>query len=206
MYFSLVAVLIGSLASAQERQFGTAEWQALVPVASSRQWFVKIGVAFFLALAFFATAIVFARLTLPPGDGPSARALLLLGVGLVLWTSAGLYASSLSTSGVRALALSLVLLLAMTFVVPLIGRVEWWVIDLIAAPDWPVYAAMAFAHPSVNALTQALIAGLVILLLRLAFTNHRSAETGAARVWRQSALLVGYIAVALMINGLVRLG
>jgi AhpD family alkylhydroperoxidase len=66
--------------------------------------------------------------------------------------------------------------------------------------------ALADWRPSpLRTIGQTLIAGLCILLLRLAFTNHRSAETDATRVWRQSAVLVTYVAAALMINGLVAL-
>lgn len=206
-YFSLVAVLIGSLASAEERQFGTAEWQALVPIASSRQWFVKLAVALGLALTFVASALVLARVAPAlSGDLPS-RPLVVTVVEILLCVSVGLYASSLSTNGVRAVALAVVLMLAITTVVPLIGRVEWWVLQILALTERSGGTPMAFMYPSpLRGVGQTLIVGLVILLLRLAFTNHRSDETGAARVWRQSAMLVAYVAAALTINGLVALG
>jgi hypothetical protein len=206
LFFSLLSLLIGSLASAEERQFGTTEWQALVPIASSRQWFVKLAVAFGLALAFFGSATVFVRLAPSLGAGLSSQALVFTIVEITVWVSVGLYASSLSTSGVRALALAVVLMLAITTVVPLIGRVEWWALHMATGSDPSAYTPIAFMYPSPLRTTgQTLIAGLCVLLLRLAFMNHRSAETGTARVWRQSAVLVAYLAAALMINGLVAL-
>ena len=43
LYGALLAVLIGSLASAEERQNGTLEWQLLLPMAAWKQWAVKVG-------------------------------------------------------------------------------------------------------------------------------------------------------------------
>ena len=43
-------ILIGSLASAEERQLGTLEWQTLLPSPAWQQWAVKVGVTFGLAL------------------------------------------------------------------------------------------------------------------------------------------------------------
>ena len=39
----MLALLIGSLASAEERQLGTLEWQGLLPMASWKQWAAKVG-------------------------------------------------------------------------------------------------------------------------------------------------------------------
>ena len=50
-FFSgLLAMLIGSLASAEERQLGTLEWQGLLPMASWKQWVVKVGTAMALSM------------------------------------------------------------------------------------------------------------------------------------------------------------
>ncbi len=51
MYAGFVALLVGSLASAQERHLGTLEWQTLQPVPAWQQWAVKVGVAWLLAIA-----------------------------------------------------------------------------------------------------------------------------------------------------------
>ena len=50
LYGPLLALLAGSLASAEERQLGTLEWQLLLPMAVWKQWFAKVGVALALAL------------------------------------------------------------------------------------------------------------------------------------------------------------
>ena len=43
-------MLIGSSASAGERQMGTLEWQVLLPIAVWKQWAVKVGVVLGLAV------------------------------------------------------------------------------------------------------------------------------------------------------------
>ena len=49
-YVLAVPVLAGSLASAEERQYGTLEWQMLLPVPAATQWRVKIAVVWMLSL------------------------------------------------------------------------------------------------------------------------------------------------------------
>jgi hypothetical protein len=43
-YVLMLSLLIGSLPSAEERQFGTLEWQMLLPMAAWQQWSVKAGI------------------------------------------------------------------------------------------------------------------------------------------------------------------
>ena len=50
LYGGSLAILIGSLASAEERQLGMLEWQTLLPSPAWQQWAVKVGVTFGLAL------------------------------------------------------------------------------------------------------------------------------------------------------------
>ena len=40
-----ISLLAGSLASAEERQLGTLEWHALLPMSARTQWTVKAGMA-----------------------------------------------------------------------------------------------------------------------------------------------------------------
>ena len=44
-------LLAGSLASAEERQLGTLEWHALLPMSARTQWMVKVGVTVGVACA-----------------------------------------------------------------------------------------------------------------------------------------------------------
>jgi ABC-type transport system involved in multi-copper enzyme maturation permease subunit len=62
LYGVLLAMLIGALASAEERHLGTLEWQLLMPIAVWKQFAVKTAVAFGLSavLCFGLQAVVLA--------------------------------------------------------------------------------------------------------------------------------------------------
>ena len=99
LYGVLVAILIGSLASAEERHMGTLEWQVLLPVAMWRQFAVKTAVALTMSLVLaFALPLLLARgeLAVTPVH---AAAVLLLTIG-------SMFVSSRCDSTLKALALS----------------------------------------------------------------------------------------------------
>jgi hypothetical protein len=50
LYSAVLAMLIGSFASAEERQLGTLEWQVLLPIPAWKQWTVKVATAIGLVL------------------------------------------------------------------------------------------------------------------------------------------------------------
>ena len=106
LYMGLLGVVIGSLASAEERQLGMHDVQLLIPVAAAKQWIVKAGVALGLAVAF--GAVMPALLIHLVEDVPmgTARALLAPAMLIIVLTSISLYVSSLSSSGLRATAMS----------------------------------------------------------------------------------------------------
>ena len=98
IYYTLLAVVIGSLASAEERQLGTHEWQTLLPIAGWQQWMVKLGTTLGLALL---VSVVMPTLMADLSWRYPAHA----GVVLLL-TIGSLYVSSLCRSGLQALAWS----------------------------------------------------------------------------------------------------
>src|SRR5260221_14604208 len=63
LYFALLPLLMGSLASAQERQFGMLQSQAMLPVPRAQQWAVKASVVLVLALLL---GVVLPRFIFPP--------------------------------------------------------------------------------------------------------------------------------------------
>ncbi|HEX5473971.1 MAG TPA: ABC transporter permease [Vicinamibacterales bacterium] len=197
----LVSLLIGSLASAEERQSGTLEWQMLLPVSAWRQWIVKVIVVFGLVLVFFALALAIARMD--ASSGPfhiTDRGLPGLVTSALLFAGMGLYASSLSRSGVGAMALSVVLAFALERIVPMMGAMWWTVLHAVAIPRWPAVAHVAFLYPSTTSpVIQALLGGLIVLLSWFAFSNHRFADRGLSRVGRQVASLVAYLVAALLV-------
>lgn len=99
MYGAMLAVLIGAVASASERQMGTHEWQQLLPVAAWRQWLVKTAVVLGLSLALsFVLPVLLARGNLD--------FIPLYAGAVVVLTIGGLFVSSLCQSGLQAMTLS----------------------------------------------------------------------------------------------------
>lgn len=103
VYYGSLAVVIGSLASAEERQLGTHEWQTLLPIATWKQWSVKLAIVLSLAL----TVSVGVPILLAAG-AVGVRA---WHIGVIaLLTVGSLYISSLCRSGLHALAWSVPIL------------------------------------------------------------------------------------------------
>ncbi len=172
LYSGLVALLIGSMASAEERQFGTLESQALLPMASWQQWTIKAATALGLAALL---GLGLPRLLIPAPD----RGIHLnewYAATIVVMTAGSLYVSSLSPSGVRAFMASLSVLFTIGLISPFVGLLLWQL-------QWPRLAL-------------ALIGGFVALLLWFGMLNHNSAERGAWRVWRQVFVMAGCLALA----------
>jgi hypothetical protein len=187
LHAGAIPLLAGSLASAEERQLGTLGWQVLLPIAAWRQWAVKAAVVLVLSLglAIGVPAILYALFASGPGPvrlgWPPAAAIAAV-------ATLSLYASSLSTNGVRALfasasAIGGVLLVAhitMNNVMPGWMPLPW---DLRNAAWAVLYAASA---------------AMFAWLLWLGMKNHGSAERGAKRVLKQVAAL-GAVAVVAML-------
>ena len=169
LYGGLLALLIGSLASAEERQMGTLEGQLVLPMAAWKQWAVKaatvLGLAGMLSFAIPA-ALVAGRLGFSPWHA-----------GTIAFLTAGsLYVSSLSSSGLRALLVSGPVMLTLNMIT---GRVAGGLL-LPSAAGGGARAILAVAG-----------AGVVALALWFAAENHRSAGHSAGRIVWQVASIAG---------------
>ena len=194
LYVGMASMLIGSLASAEERHLGTLEGQMLVPVPGWQQWFLKVGVVAALVLLFCGVLpAVFISLT------PFDRSLELadwLGAAtvIVLLTTGSLYVSSLCRTGVGALVASFPAAVATVFFAGTVDAWLRWRFFLLSArarrwldPDWTLVALLV------------VIAGFVALLLWLGFQNHRTADRSVGRTATQIVLLAGYITAGLLV-------
>lgn len=170
LYSGILALLIGSLGSAEEREHGTLESQLLLPIASSTQWMVKAGVALGLALVL----AVGVPALLIASRGRALRINEWYVCGILILTVTGLYISSLSSTGLRALLLSV---LATLFVIP-------------------VFTLISAGHRHLTALPAVLLAGLLFVALWFGFENHRSADRSARRTGRQILVMTGCLALA----------
>ena len=163
--------MIGSLASAEERQFGTLEWQLLLPLAAWKQWLVKVGVVLGLAMLLL---VGLPALVLAGRSGPLDNTLWYM-CAILLLTCTSLYISSLNTTGLRALLLS----------VP----VSLVTLAMMAALSSMLGLRRLSPAPVV------LFAGFLAVVLYFAFVNHRSAERGAWRIGQQVFVMAGCLAL-----------
>lgn len=217
LYGASMPVLIGSLASAEERQLGTHGWQVLLPIATRTQWTVKVGTAIGLALLL---GIGVPGLLLASIDPAGVMRFLSrpgFAVAVTALTVVSLYVSSLCTSGLRATLMSLSAICSVVFFV---GKVaEWLVASGRAVFLWAAPVSMVARTASekawlrfgispiersrlMDALELVLVAVILAVVLRAALANHRSADPRAGRAWPQVILM----AVWLTAGGLLLLG
>ena len=195
LYTGMLAILIGSSASANERQFGTLEWQILLPLPAWQQWAVKIAVVCGLGLLL---GIGLPALMGAFESSPKIfdwRAAVQVASTMLLLTSGCVYLSTLCTSGVGALVLSFPTIVATSFLTMTIGNIVGPVVMRYrqaypySRPFLEFDAAVLFLY--------AIGGGLGALLLWLAFLNHLSADRSAAQTSKQALTIAGYITVAL---------
>jgi ABC-type transport system involved in multi-copper enzyme maturation permease subunit len=163
---ALLALLIGSLASAEERQLGTLEWQVLMPMPMWQQWAVKVGTALGLAALFsFALPVVLAA-------GHVSINAMYAGV-IALLTTGSLYVSSLCRTTLRALIVSGALVVGLSFLASVAAAV--------VPPAWSV--------PPLAALVALVLWSALALWFGL--ENHRSGEHSARGVCWQLLWMAG---------------
>jgi hypothetical protein len=186
---AIVALLSGSLASAEERHLGVLESQVLIPMSMAGQWAIKVAVVLGLCVI-LAMALPMAMIFVYQGVGSLAVNLPMAGMAILL-AGVGLYVSSLSTSGVKALLISGPAALSLVVLIPLVADVVLGAGRLLG---------MWITHDAFGRGVIVLIAVIVFsLLLRFGLTNHRSSDRSARRIWRQILWLAGSVAGVMLI-------
>jgi hypothetical protein len=207
LYIAMFSIMVGSLASAEERHYGTLEWQTLLPMASWKQWGVKAGTAGVLV---FVLAVLMPLLLGPfvlkdeVWDGGHFGRQLTHIVPVLVLTS--LYVSTVTTSGMRALVISLFACVAAVIALQLVGTAIWWLSIVLA--NYPrsreegmqLVATFRRVEPLASA---ASVAGYALLALWFGFVNHRTAERGPGRLWRQVAVYGGFFAVVVLAGAIL---
>lgn len=187
LYGALLALLIGSLASAEERQIGALEWQVLLPMSTWKQWAVKVGTTLGLAgLLSFGFPVLLAA----GHVGVNAWHACVI----IILTTGSLYVSSLCGSGLRALIVSGMLVLSLLLSAS--SAAVFW--SHRASPF-----ALAAVFRSPGALLFIPLAGLVALMLWFALENHRSSGQDAGRVARQVAWMAGGLGLGVAVIAVV---
>jgi len=183
------SLIVGSLASAEERNLGTLDWQLLLPMSAARQWAVKVTVL--VALTLFMTVVLpFVLVWLvPPGPVRLDRWSLLnpakAAVVAMVCLTTSLYVSSLVSSGVRALITALPVLLAAITFTRLIGTPGQRGLEMFSALDLATRADVLVS----------VLGALLIGVLGLALGNHRTVDRSWRRVLAQAAAITAGLAV-----------
>jgi ABC-type transport system involved in multi-copper enzyme maturation permease subunit len=207
LYCMGLAIMIGALASAEERQHGTLDWQLLQPTPAWQQWMVKVGVALGLALV-FGVGLPILLIQLTPHD--ALRAIRMSGdlaVLVVLLTASSIYISSLSSSGVRAMVLSLPIGMAVAYFVQMVSGALRWVTLKVAGPFMADIVTGAIAPSSLHPAEVVVFIGrafsitLVPLLLWFGFVNHTSSERTVRRIFQQAAAIALLIMTGIILAG-----
>ncbi len=189
LYAGVLAMLIGSLASAEERRLGTLEWQALLPMPAWQQWAVKVGMTVGLAALLGVGLPSMLELLFAAGEESTRDVTCRLALTTGTLAIGSLYLSSLCGSGVAALVLSFPGVVAVVLFVQTVGSFLWHV--FASGPRLSVRT-----HDP-GLLLVAIVSGLIGLLLWLAYRNHRSADGGPARIVKQMLAIAAYIMAGL---------
>src|SRR5437764_5906865 len=148
---------MGSLASAQERQFGMLQSQAMLPVPRAQQWAVKAGVVLVLALVL---GVVLPWFVFAPPQ-LSRASFWPLAASIVLLTTWSLYISSWCGSGIIALAL----LLPASAAAMALARWIDWTVRVVLLPQQPAGVYGVLTQPSAVFTTWVIAATPVAVLL-----------------------------------------
>jgi ABC-type transport system involved in multi-copper enzyme maturation permease subunit len=212
LYALFVAILAGSLASAEERQLGTLEWQTLLPAAAWNQWTIKLGTTLLIAVG-LGIGVPFVMSTLLDAHDlvlSRGREFPEFAAASVLLTCGSLYVSSLSSSGIRAFVLSFPAFAGVAFFGVLAstsagfvasGLVDRRTVQMLLPEIGRQEMGAIRGWVSMTALLA--VAAFVVWIGVLAMQNHRSAERGGA-VARRQLVRVGLVAAAgLLLSALV---
>jgi hypothetical protein len=165
--------LVGSLATAEERQLGTLAWQLHLPIPVWQQWAAKVVTTFSLALLLSSALPVLLVSVVWPTEGTFVD---MSPIFFIVTTAVSMYVSSLCATGVRAVVTSVV---AVSFALRLIVIPGLW--------------------RGQEGLAAVLLSIVVLLLLGFAFLNHRPEQPTAARIWRQALSVAALLAFGLVI-------
>jgi ABC-type transport system involved in multi-copper enzyme maturation permease subunit len=207
LYCTGLAIMIGALASAEERQHRTLDWQLLQPTPAWQQWMVKVAVTLGLALVFGAGLPILLNEATPLEGFKASRLADDFALLIVLLTAGSIYISSLSGSGVRAMVLSLPVGIAVVLFAQIVRGALGWVTLKVASPLMANIVTGAVSPSTVDvadvvvSVARGGSAVLIPLLLWLGFVNHTSTERSGRRIFVQAAAIALVIATGIVLVG-----
>ena len=200
LYCMGLTIVIGALASAEERQLGTHEAQLLQPVGAWRQWIAKCAVALGLALLLgVVMPAVLIRLVSPQPLPSQMRTEISVAIALlaVVLTASSLWISSMTSSGVKAMAWAVPVGVGAALFVQ---TVQTTVASASAQLGTPVPADHTEAFVIASRVLPLLV---VPALLWFGYLNHMSGERSVARIISQIAALALLIVASIVIAGVL---
>jgi hypothetical protein len=229
---AFIFLVTGASAIAEERVLGTLEWQWTQPISMGRQWRIKVGVATALALTLgliLPAALVWLGFDAEALDTtfgkPEWLPIAAYAVALAALFATSLYASSVSHSSMKAVALTPLLLGSLwavgaltiwAVVLTLDGQSgSWWVLpDLDQVTDPKVLNQMPPRWlPSLGTLQQTSLIGAMILgtiwigfVVQSARFNAQRLRMGWSTVSRQWGQLGGGLVAASLLGCLLYFG
>jgi hypothetical protein len=213
-----VPFLAGSVASAEERQLGTLEWHALLPMPARTQWAVKAGIALGVACVLgLAVPMVLTFLTGSRETHDAMRPFFSPGVGgvVIYLAVVSLYVSSLCATSLQALlssvaaGLGLMMFLSRGLVAGIVRReANPWFNAFGFLTEWRFWlieprTGLLMLLVVLSTLAIVTYAGVFGFLLRFAQANHRSAERSARRASRQLLSLGAFLAILTTLSAVV---
>jgi ABC-type transport system involved in multi-copper enzyme maturation permease subunit len=197
LYCLGLAVVIGALASAEERQQGTLEMQLLQPVNALAQWGVKCVVVLALAvlLGVLLPTLLITAYSATTGSTPIVRMSLNLIALVILLTSSSLFLSSLASSAVRAMAWAVPVSIGAALFIQTTQ-------DAIVSVSTQLGKAVPADQTEASIVAARLLPLLVVpALLWFGFVNHTSAEHPPSRTSMQIGVLAALIVTGIMAAG-----
>jgi beta-lactamase class A len=218
VHLCLGPMLAAALASAEERRFGTLEWQVLQPTTLWKQWLVKVfvavGLGLLVSLGSLALLLAWDPALDVVGGHVSEFPLYKMILPVAAIALATLYVSSLSSSGLRAavttipvlaIVAALGVLAGVSVASTLRGPYYWWHTwpgsVLVSRSAWFSQHTAELVRTGITWVCFGLIGGFVALVFRNAMDNHRSADRGARRIVLQVLAMAGYALIGLFIFG-----
>ena len=204
LYCGSLVVLIGAVASAEERQLGTLAAELLQPLAAWQQWAVKVATALTLALV-LGIALPLVVNLLAADQSESTRFVLRYAhrfiPPLLLLGGFALYVSSLCSSGIRAAIVSMpVIVSAAVYAMAasdLFLRTANSAYRFTRADMVRLGAGGAAAFRQMESAREAgLLAGVLLLaaaLVMLAFSNHRHIDRPVRWIAVQAVIVLALI-------------
>jgi hypothetical protein len=203
-----LCLILGAVGSAEERQLGLSDGQALLPISKTTQWLIKVGL---LLIAAYTLAVCLPLLLLTGATGrsdlpiPSPK---FWQISAICVVSLALYVSSCCRTTMKAVLVSLPLTVAVLALIDLVRMNE----ERLLAGRWQTFheiiagTSQRFSYriPDDGSIVAFTIvapylfgAVMVGLLLMFARQNHFSAERGGNRLARQLLCLIGSFALGL---------